>query len=159
MSIEGMNSNIEMIEMPAGGSDLSVAEVMTTDVIVVSIEARLDEAQELLVECGIHGAPVIDGAGRLQGVVSQTDLLRAAKKGMTPDSAVSRVMSRTAYAVRPETDAAAAAAQMIGNSMRRLIVVDHELKLVGIVAALDLLRLLPGVKERIKPSGNSEGAA
>jgi predicted transcriptional regulator len=52
----------------------SVADVMTSNPIVVSVDASLEEADQLLRSTFIMGLPVVDGSGTLVGVISHTDL-------------------------------------------------------------------------------------
>jgi len=65
-------------------------DMMRTDTITLSPELPLVEAQRVLVEEGISGAPVVDEAGQVVGVVSASDLLRAVSEehdtGMTQTS-------------------------------------------------------------------------
>jgi CBS domain-containing protein len=51
---------------------------MQTQVVTVSPDAPLFVVQRLFYEEGIHGAPVVDEQGRVQGVITSTDILRAA---------------------------------------------------------------------------------
>jgi len=60
--------------MTATTTDLRVADLMTIDPIVISVDASIEDAEELLRRHRITGLPVIDLAGRLVGVISQTDL-------------------------------------------------------------------------------------
>lgn len=55
---------------------LAIGAVMAPFPIVVSVDMPLDEVAELLAQNDITGAPVVDGEGRLVGVISQTDLVR-----------------------------------------------------------------------------------
>lgn len=52
-------------------------DVMQTSVLTVSPESPLLAVQQLFLEEGIGGAPVVDEAGQVVGVISTTDLLRA----------------------------------------------------------------------------------
>jgi hypothetical protein len=54
-----------------------VGELMAVDPIVIGANLPLDEAADILDRHGISGAPVVDAAGSLVGVLSQTDLIRA----------------------------------------------------------------------------------
>ncbi len=53
-------------------------DIMQTHVVTVAPSDTQAAAMRVLSDEGIHGAPVIDEAGRVVGVVSVTDLLRAA---------------------------------------------------------------------------------
>ncbi|MBN9119884.1 MAG: CBS domain-containing protein [Planctomycetes bacterium] len=55
---------------------LTAGDLMSRDVETVGADAPLREAAEFLIRCGVHGAPVVDGAGRCVGVLSVTDLAR-----------------------------------------------------------------------------------
>ena len=55
-------------------TQLSVLDVMTTEPIVVDVEASLEEADLVLRSTFIRGLPVVDGEGRLVGIISQADL-------------------------------------------------------------------------------------
>ena len=56
---------------------MTTRSVMTDSVVSVSPEASLLDVLRLFVEENIHGAPVIDGDGKLCGVITTSDLLRA----------------------------------------------------------------------------------
>ncbi|MCB9791959.1 MAG: CBS domain-containing protein [Alphaproteobacteria bacterium] len=51
-------------------------EVMTPEPVAVEASSSIREAAELLAEGQFHALPVIDGAGRLQGILTSTDLIR-----------------------------------------------------------------------------------
>jgi CBS domain-containing protein len=53
-------------------------DVMQTQVLTVSPHDPLHTVQRLFYEEGIHGAPVVDDLGQLQGIITSTDILRAA---------------------------------------------------------------------------------
>jgi CBS domain-containing protein len=57
---------------------LKAVDVMTDKVLSVDPDASLFEVQRLFVEEGIHGAPVINDEQRAVGVITSSDLLRAA---------------------------------------------------------------------------------
>ena len=54
-----------------------VSDVMQTRVVKLDASAPVPEAIESLRDAGVRGAPVVDAAGALVGVVSITDLLEA----------------------------------------------------------------------------------
>ena len=61
--------------MQATTVDLRVADLMTIDPVAVSVDASIEDAEELLRQHRITGLPVVDPNGTLVGVISQTDLL------------------------------------------------------------------------------------
>ena len=52
-----------------------VREVMTTDAVTATAGTSIKEALGLLAKLGITAMPVVDGKGRLLGVVSEADLI------------------------------------------------------------------------------------
>ncbi len=53
-------------------------DLMETHVVTVGPDDPLDSVRRLFFDEGIHGAPVVDEEHRVVGVISTTDLLRAA---------------------------------------------------------------------------------
>jgi CBS domain-containing protein len=51
---------------------------MQSQVVTVSPDSPLHSTQRLFYEEGIHGAPVVDEQGRVVGMITSTDILRAA---------------------------------------------------------------------------------
>jgi CBS domain-containing protein len=142
-----------------------VGELMNPDVVTLRPEMSVPEAQELLAARSVSGAPVVDAAGHLLGVVSQNDLVRsvahpesAGSKGLffTSDEdfedlgdvpapassiAVRDVMTRKVYHVARDTGVAVAANIMRERRIHRLLVTERGV-LVGVVTSLDLLRVV-----------------
>lgn len=56
-------------------------DIMTTNVCTFAPETSVLEAARLLVDRRISGAPVVDGANRVIGIVSERDLIRRAELG------------------------------------------------------------------------------
>jgi CBS domain-containing protein len=64
---------------------LTAGDAMSRAVVTVPHDLLLREAARRLADAGVHGAPVVDGAGRLVGVLSVTDLARwAADQSAAP---------------------------------------------------------------------------
>lgn len=59
-------------------SGVAVRDVMQHQVITVEPDLTVRELAQRLLDHGISGAPVVDEAGRAVGVVSATDVMRAA---------------------------------------------------------------------------------
>ncbi|MDH4320014.1 MAG: CBS and ACT domain-containing protein [Desulfobulbaceae bacterium] len=58
-------------------SEMKVTEVMTPTPMTLSGNDSLEKAALIMLECKISGLPVADQEGRLTGVISETDVLRA----------------------------------------------------------------------------------
>ena len=112
---------------------MNVNEIMTTNVITVGDDARIEDAARLLARHRISGLPVVNRSGALIGVVTEYDLL--AKSGAT----VADIMSRGVISVSPETDAADVAHLLADRRIRRVPVLDSG-RLVGIVSRSDLVQ-------------------
>lgn len=58
----------------------NAADIMTKDVITVTVETTVVELALLLASKSIGGAPVLDSSGALLGVVTESDLIDQKKK-------------------------------------------------------------------------------
>ncbi|MCA9625400.1 MAG: CBS domain-containing protein [Myxococcales bacterium] len=113
-----------------------VADVMSAIVGVVDESSTVEEARDALADLGVSGAPVMRGE-QVVGVVSQTDLLRARN-----DLSVTEVMTETIYAVRPDDSVLLAVRLMVEQRIQRVIVVNDDGELHGILTSLDALGAL-----------------
>ncbi len=129
-----------------------VRDIMTAEVITVTIDALLADAADLLDRFAITGMPVVDEAGRIAGVVTQTDLIRVRLTGQLwarwPLLAVGDVMTRPALSIADETPIEEAARQMVAFGVHRLVVVDDSQIAIGIVSTTDLVRAMAGRVDR-----------
>lgn len=58
-------------------SKIKLADIMTKDVVTVHPDWTVEEAADLMLSRKISGAPVVDDAGSLSGVITQTDMFKA----------------------------------------------------------------------------------
>ncbi len=115
-------------------ANLTISEVMTTDVVTISPGLPVEEVAHELRAHGFGGLPVVDENGILIGIVSEFDVI--SKRGRTADE----IMTRSVISVGDETSADQVTALMGVHGIRRVPVV-RDGKLVGIVTRSDLLRL------------------
>jgi CBS domain-containing protein len=131
-----------------------VGELMAADPITIEVEAPLADAARLMEEQHVSGLPVVDAAGALVGVVSQTDLLRArATEYLWANWAGLRVrhlMTSPAVTVHRQTPLALAARRMDRHHVHRLVVVDDhdDARPIGILSTSDLVRAMAAVPSR-----------
>lgn len=119
-------------------------EFMSHPVFTLDPQQEVMAALDALLKRGFSGAPVVDEAGRLIGVLSEQDCLRvmsgAAFHAM-PEGQVRDNMSRVVESIAPDADLFEVAAMFEQGHHRRLPVVEDG-RLVGIVARRDVLRAL-----------------
>ena len=68
---------------------MEAREIMSKDVVAVAPEMLVTEAADLLLRYRIHGAPVVDEADQMVGMVSFMDL--AARRGKTVREVMPRI--------------------------------------------------------------------
>jgi len=131
--------------------DLTAADVMTTEVVCFEETQSVLEVARTLLDREISGAPVVNGEGRMVGVVTEEDLLgvlyeghRDLAKTKLGSCAVlgSSLVTRRVLAVGPETPAVEIAKHMMIKKVKRLPVIDGARKILGIVSRRDLLRAM-----------------
>jgi CBS domain-containing protein len=116
---------------------MRAAQVMTPDVLSISSDATVFDAAELLVGTGVSALPVVDGTGRMIGIVSEADLLRRPEISTEP---------RKSWLERVFADDAAAAAEYVTLHSRH--VRDVMSKPVITVQEDDTLRQVADVMEK-----------
>ena len=122
----------------------SIEEIMTREVVTLSPEEEILKAMDLLISQRLSGAPVVDGDGRVVGMLSKKDCLRAALNASYYQQwggQVNDYMASPVETLDPNMDVIAAATHFLSSTFRRFPVV-REGRLVGQVSRLDLLRAL-----------------
>ena len=141
---------------------MKVKDVMTTDVLTVREDTSFKDTVELLVENRVSGAPVIDDAGHLVGLVTEADLVSkeafdlrhrrplaalielvggASRWSQKAAGLTARdVMTDRVVTAAPGENIRSVARRMLDLEVKRLPVVEHG-RLVGIISRQDLLRI------------------
>lgn len=151
----------------------TVAAVMTREPVTVSPTETIHAAAARLAEYRISGAPVVD-EGKLVGIVSEADLVRAAfpaaaidrprspartilglflrgrAAGLPEDATVASVMTEDVVITAPAASLSEAAAVMDHRGLKRLPVVDYGGHLVGIVSRADLVAAIARTDEELR---------
>jgi CBS domain-containing protein len=143
---------------------MKVSEVMTRDVIVVRPQTTVRDIAALMVQSRISGVPVVDGEGRLVGVLSETDLLHRAETGtekrhkwwlgaLIDEDQLAReyaaaharraedIMTKQVVTVDPDADLAFVADLLDRRKLKRVPVVKDG-RVVGIITRGDMVRAL-----------------
>ena len=132
----------------------TVGELMSIEPVTVADTETVGAAERLMTDRNITGLPVVDRVGRLVGVLSQTDLVRAHASGRSlanwPGLAVRHLMTAPALTIRLDETLLTAARMMEQHHVHRLVVVapdgEHP---VGVISTTDLVRALADLLEQI----------
>ncbi|MFE1841048.1 CBS domain-containing protein [Streptomyces sviceus] len=141
-------------------SPFTVSDVMTHTVIAVGRDAPFKEIVELIDQWKVSALPVLEGEGRVIGVVSEADLLpkeefRDTDEGDLAERAkagavsAAELMSTPAVTVHADASLAEAARIMARRHVKRLPVVNAVGILQGVVSRGDLLKVFLRTDEEI----------
>jgi len=113
---------------------------MTSPVETVSPDATLSEAARVLTAEGV-GSLVV-GEGRLNGIITESDVVAAVGEELDPSTPVSELMTDPVVTIRRTETLRAAAERMGHNGVKKLPVVEAG-EAVGIITTTDLALHLP----------------
>ncbi len=147
-------------------SGLTVKDVMTRDPVSVTPDISARELARILADNQISGVPVVDPQDRVIGVVSRTDLLQWCVTGglglgagdLLPTLAnrketrrsqvedlgiVEDFMSEDPITCGADAAVASVARRMAEERVHRVIVLDEDGCLAGVVTSMDVLKVFP----------------
>jgi len=130
-------------------------DIMSSPVHTVTETTTVEAAAQLITAKAVTALPVVGGAGRLVGMVSESDLLwhrvpsdPTARLRRMPDTdpanrpgMVGEVMSPYTITTAPDADVAEVAEQMLEHDVRSMPVVEAG-AVVGIISRRDILRAM-----------------
>jgi CBS domain-containing protein len=144
---------------------MKVRDFMIKDVVSVSPHATLKEVMQTIVEKKIGGLPLINEDGKLAGIVTDGDILRAIKpvdrhiqdyfnfityiqeqnvEGRlyeVADKEVSKIAKKNGIVtVSPEDDMKEVIVLLSKHHFKKLPVVDKENRVVGVISRGDVIR-------------------
>jgi CBS domain-containing protein len=116
----------------------TLGELMTRDLLEVAPEDTLGMAAEVMVERGV-GSAVVSDFGRLIGILTERDLLRAvAGRVHSSEARVREWMTKDPITATTSTDLEEAARTMLEHGFRHLPVLEDG-RAVGIVSIRDVV--------------------
>ena len=117
---------------------MKVADVMTTNVRLVTPNQTLREAAKMMLEADIGAVPVTEN-DRLIGMITDRDIaVRGVANGKGPSAKVKAIMTEQVKYCFEDEDLDQISKNMASIQMRRLPVMNREKRLVGIVSLGDL---------------------
>ncbi len=167
--------------------DVSVRNVMTTEVLMFTIDQNVQEAMQQLVELGFDAGPVVDEQERVVGMLSTGDLILEEARVHFPTvvnflgvnvtipfddqklddsvekalgATVGEVMTEEVRTIGPDETIEDAATLMHDHDVSRLPVVDDDGVLVGLIARGDIVRaIVTGTGDGSVDAGEGGGEA
>jgi CBS domain-containing protein len=156
-----------------------VGDVMTTKVMAVQPDTRVDEIARLMSQYGISGLPVVDADNTVVGVVTELDMIVRNTHFKLPNfififdnmiplempghyrdrlekvlgTTAREIMSEPAVTISPDATIEELAELMVDRRMNPIPVVKDD-RLVGIVSRSDIIRL---IAEDFGGSGGENG--
>jgi CBS domain-containing protein len=127
--------------MPTAAEVTPVGALMSREVVCVSAALRRAEAIALFLDRGLSGAPVVDDAGRPLGMLTRSDLLRAAVERPAPSTAAD-IMMPIAYTLAENDALSRGAALIAAEGVHHLPVIGDHGRVVGLISTLDITRWL-----------------
>jgi CBS domain-containing membrane protein len=129
-------------------SNLHVRDIMTSAVVSVGPDEPIDAVQNLMERKRIRHVPVVDGAGRVLGIVSQRDVIQRA---LLADTGVaSEIMAWKTQTIEADEPLSKAARLMLGQKYGCLPVVEHG-RLAGILTEADFVKYVVGGRGPVRP--------
>lgn len=152
--------------------EMTATELMKRDMITIRPQDTLADALALMTENHVTGLPVMDHHSKCVGIVTASDILNYEREmeGVEneasvqffdvdsqqwqslpvtsfraeelSDTRVEEVMARDLIRVDRTASAQTVARTMLDASVHRVLVMDDENRLYGIVAALDFVRMI-----------------
>ena len=116
-----------------------VADLMSRDLLTVGPDDPLGAAAKRMVDRGVGAVLVLQG-GRLEGILTERDLMKAVAGGFEADAKVHDWMTRHPETIEASDTTDHAAALMIHGGFRHLPVLE-EGEVAGIVSIRDLMRV------------------
>ncbi|MBI3942909.1 MAG: DUF190 domain-containing protein [Chloroflexi bacterium] len=157
---------------------LTAADIMSRPVVTIGQGTSVAEAGTVMVQRRLKRLPVVDGERRLVGIVSRLDVLESIASIPVPTTEepaippaiasgqeVRSVMDTNVPTAAPDTDLETILNALVASPMRRVVVIDRDRKVMGIVTDAALVQSFtqesqPGLLQQLlaRLGGESTGS-
>ena len=120
---------------------LTARDIMTEEVVTIRTTGTVREAIDLLLHERISGLPVVDGEGRLAGIISEFALLAIAYDSHVMEEPVSEHMTADVLTFDVDDPIRKVADLFIVQRVRRAPVMANG-RLAGVISRCDVLRAI-----------------
>lgn len=118
---------------------MQIADIMTTSLATVPLHASIQSAAERMDELDIGFLPVQEDDA-IVGLVTDRDIaVRAIARGVNPNTTtIAEIMTHEMWCLPADRDIEEAAELMAERQIRRVLILDADRRLVGVVSLGDL---------------------
>jgi len=115
--------------------NIGVAAIMNKNVIAVQADQPCRATLEIFLSSSMAALPVVDDAGKLEGIITKTDLMLPSNVGKR----VGDVLTRTVQSVLDGATLGKVIQMLQSRRLRAIPVVDKNGKLVGVIGRKEIL--------------------
>ena len=138
-SFQGERETNKKVEQPT----VLVKDIMTTNLVLFTVEQSIHEVMNSLIKNKISGGPVVDDRGKLIGVISEADCMKEVSDSRyfnmpILDKSVGHFMTKEVETLPASMTLFDAASRFHETSRRRFPVIDNN-KLVGQISRKDIV--------------------
>lgn len=69
-------TSLDIYELMSLVRQITISQVMSKPVVTISSDCTIDEAAGLMLRKNISGMPVVNGSGRMEGIITKSDIFR-----------------------------------------------------------------------------------
>ena len=119
---------------------MRVKDVMSAQIVTVSPNDTAQSAARLMLETEVGALPVeVPGVGAIVGIITDRDIVASVlAQGLSTSTAIAEFMTVSPEVCNEGDDTVTTAARMRHFGVRRLVVVNDDRRVVGIVSLVDL---------------------
>jgi len=118
---------------------MQVREAMSTRCVTIPADTSIQQAAAVMRDADVGMLPVISMAGQLAGVITDRDIaMRCVAARRPAETVVGEMLSDDVECCYADDTLEAAATRLGSARLRRLPVLDHERRLVGLIALADV---------------------
>ncbi len=117
-----------------------VKDVMSAQIVTVSPNDTAQSAARLMLETEVGAPPVeVPGVGAIVGIITDRDIVVSVlARGLSTSTTIAEFMTVSPEVCNENDETATVAGRMREIAVRRLVVVNDERRVVGIVSLVDL---------------------
>lgn len=132
---------------------IRVADAMSGKPVTISVTTSILDCAKIMMKRRV-GSLLIVKEGRLEGILTEKDLVYFLAKGLDPQKIKAKeIMTKKIHNISPEEDLYDALIRMKREKVRRLPVLTKN-KLVGMLTLNDILKIQPALFDLMSEKGN-----